>query len=375
MIYPIIKGKIVNINAFNFFLKLIYKSILSKNPNINNIPFLLLSSAGWSRLDIEYITQYVFESMELNAFTVIPSSLTTVYAYGAQPNGVIIDIGFDKTEITPVVDYEVVNHAKKTLDVGGNDINKQLSKLLPNLTSSQIESLKKSSIYEVLNDEDKQNSFFGKDGFHQDEDDNEFDVAAIVTSGRTREILEEREKKGENSIPNSQLEKNSFIDQDDNEITIGKERFKGCENLISTISTKVHDCLTKIVDLSKRQECWDHILIVGKTSKLKGFIDSLNAQLIEDHLIGKELQENPAQAAFQTTSTSSIVYNQIPNSIKFGKMPEYFPEWKKAGYANGFFLGGQIVSKQIFGTNNEHFFVTRQSYNDKGPLAIWETSF
>lgn len=81
------------------------------------------------------------------------------------------------------------------MDVGGNDINKQLSKLLPNLTSSQIESLKKSSIYEVLNDEDKQNSFFGKDGFHQDEDDNEFDVAAIVTSGRTREILEEREKR------------------------------------------------------------------------------------------------------------------------------------------------------------------------------------
>lgn len=376
MIYPISKGRIVNIDAFNFFLKLIYKSILSKHPNVNNIPFLLLSSSEWSRLDIEYITQYVFESMELNAFTIIPSSLATVYAYGAQPNGVIIDIGYDKTEITPVVDYEVVNHAKKTLEKGGNDINEELSKLLPNLTSQQIELLKKSPIFEVLNDEDKKNSFFGKDGLSaNDTGENEFDVAAIVTSGRTREILEEREKRAQDAIPNAQLEKNSFIDQDNNEVTIGKERFKGTESLISSISLKTREALNKIVDLSKRQECWDHILIVGKTSKIKGFIDSLNTQLIEDHLVGKELQENPAQAAFQTTSSSSIVYNQVPNSVRFGKMPEYFPEWKKAGYSDGFFLGGQIVAKQIFGTNNENFFVTRQSYNEKGPLAIWETSF
>jgi len=313
--------------------------------------------------------------MELNAFTIIPSSLSTIYAYGAQSSGIVIDIGCDKTEITPIVDYGVVNHAKKLINVGGNDINVNLSKFLPHLSSSQIESLKKSSIYEVLNDEDKKNSFFGKDGLKNDKDeDSEFDVAQIVTSGNTREFLEEREKKGE-KIPNAQLENNKFIDEDGKEITVGKERFKGTDNLIHNISNGVYDSLSKVVDLNKRQDCWDNILVVGRTSKLKGFIDALNTQLIEDHLVGKDIQENPAQVAFQSTSSSSIVFNQVPNSIRFGKMPEYFPEWKKTGYSDGFFLGGQIVSKQIFGTHNENFFVTRQGYNDKGPLAIWETSF
>lgn len=374
MIYPISKGRITNIQAFNFFLKLIYKSILAKHPTVTNIPFLLLSSSGWSRLDIESITQYVFESMELNAFTIIPSSLATIYAYGAQSTGIVVDIGYDKTEITPVVDYGVFNYTKKILDIGGNDINANLSKLLPNLSEGQIEILKKSNIYEILNDEDKQNSFFGKDGLKND-DESEFDVAAIVTSGRTREILEEREKKGKDQIPNSQLEKNFFIDEENNEVTVGKERFKGSERLIKEISKGIYESLSKIVDLNKRQEAWDHILVVGKTTKIKGFLEALNTELVEEYLIGKELQENPAQIAFQTTTTPSLVFNQVPNSIKLGKMPEYFPEWKKAGYADSYFLGGQIVSKQIFGTHNENFFVTRQSYNDKGPLAIWDTSF
>ncbi|CCH44403.1 Actin-1 [Wickerhamomyces ciferrii] len=373
VIYPIVKGSIQNIQAFNFFLKLIYKSILSKHPQVNNIPFLLLSNSEWSRLDIEHITQYVFESMELNAFTIIPNALATLYAHGSQPSAVVIDIGYEKTEITPIVDYSVLNHAKKVINFGGNDINKSISENLNNLSPEQIELLKKSSIFEVLNDEDKKNSFFGHDGLKKN--DTEFDVAAIVTSGRTREILEEREKNENEQISNAKLENNSFLDQDGNDISVGKERFKGTENLISQISKNVYQSLNKIIDLTKRQEAWDNILVIGKTTKIKGFTDALNAQLIEDHLVGKDIQENPAQAAFQTTTAPSLVFNQVPNSIKFGKMPEYFPEWKKIGYSDANFLGGQIISKQIFITNNENFFVTRTSYNEKGPLAIWDTTF
>lgn len=374
-IFPIVKGDIINVDALNFFLKLIYKSILKKHPNVSNIPFLLISTSSWSKLDIESITKYVFESMELNAFTILPQSLASVYAYGAQPNSIVVDIGFEKTEIITIIDYEVIEFAKITIPFGGESINQSLKKYLPNLSAKQIEALKKSNIYEVLSHDDKKKSFFGVDGLNE-KDEDEFDVASIVTSNKsTREILEEREKQKQgNQVVNSKLEKNTFYDDDHNEITVGKERFKGTEELISEISKNIAKSLYKINDLEKKQNVWDNIIIVGKTIKIPGFLDSLNTKIIEDNLI---VQEIPSTAAFQSSASNgpSVVLSQVPISIKFNKMPEYFPEWKKQGFSTVHFLGGQIVSKQIFGTRNESMFITRQSYNDKGPIAVWDIAF
>ncbi|ONH66653.1 Actin-like protein ARP9 [Cyberlindnera fabianii] len=372
-IYPIQGGKIINIDAFNFFIKLIYKGYLKTRPFASNTPLVMISSSRWTKLQIETITQYMFESVGIQAFTIIPAALAAVYAYGGQQNAVVIDIGKENTEIVPVVDYSVVKSATKVIPFGGDSINESLQKMLPNWTLDQIESLKKSDVFEVLSDEDKKKSFFGMDALEAEGDN--FDVAEIVTSGRTREILEEREKHNEQKAPNAQLENNTFTDVDGNQITIGKERFKGCELLISKISTAVFSTLEKIVDLTKRQEAWDHVIIIGRTSRIAGFIEALNTQIIEDHLVGKDLQQSVAQAAFQTSSASHIQFSQTPNSIRFAKMPEYFPEWKKTGYADVSFLGAQIVAKQIFSSHNESMYVSKQAYNERGPLAFWDLAF
>ncbi|KAH3679034.1 hypothetical protein WICMUC_001229 [Wickerhamomyces mucosus] len=381
VIYPIVKGEIVNIKAFNFFLKLIYRSILKENSNHgnNNIPLLLISSSKWSRINIELITQYVFETIELNAFAILPSALATLFAYGGQPNSLVIDIGKDKTEITPIIDYSIVKHAVTIIPFGGQTINEELIKILSNsLSIDQIESLKKSDIYEILSDEDKKKSFFGFDALNN-ESEKDIDVASIVANGKTEEFLGKSSKDSNEIskiIPNNQLENNSFFDEINNEkISIGKERFKGTEKLIGKISQSIKSSLSKIPDLLKRQECYDHIILNGKTTKIIGFQDALNTKLIEDYLIGKEFQQSTAQQAFQTSISPLIQFNQIPNSIKFDKMPEYFSEWKKFGFHDVTFLGAEIVSKQIFGNHGDGTYVNSQNYLEKGPLAIWDLSF
>lgn len=372
-IYPIINGNIIDIEAFNFFLKLIYKSILKQHPTVSNIPFLLVSSTQWSKNAIESITQYVFESMEVNSFAIIPEPLATLFSYGSQPNAIVVNIGKDKTEINPIIDYTLIKHASKVIPYGGESINKSLAKYLPNLNSSQIESFKKSDIYEVLSDEDKRLSFFGLDGLNN-ERENDFDVAAIVASGKTEEFINKKVKNNE-QVSNVKLETNVFTDSDGNQIVVGHERFKGTDELISNILMAINESLNKIDDLSKRQECYDHIIINGKTTKIPGFVEAINAKLINDYLVGKEFQQSAAQAAFQTFNATNAQFDQIPKSIKFEKMPEYFTEWKKYGFHDVSFLGSQILAKYVFGGHNDQLFVTRGSYNEKGPLSIWDLCF
>lgn len=77
-IRPIHLSKIVNLDAFNYLLKVILQSVISKNPiiTINQIPLLLIKpSLTWSRSQIEYITKYVIESLEFTAFNVVDISL------------------------------------------------------------------------------------------------------------------------------------------------------------------------------------------------------------------------------------------------------------------------------------------------------------
>jgi actin-related protein 9 len=364
----------VNLQAFQFFLKLLYRSLIQDRPDVSNIPLVLISSSLWSKLDQEYITQYVFEEIGIGAFTILPSALGALYAYGGLQTSVVIDIGAEKTEIVPIVDFSIIHSAEKVLPFGGDYINEALQKSLPQLSASQIEDLKKSEIYEVLSDEEKKKSFFGLAGLNKDND--EFDVAAIVASGRAREILEEREKQDQEKVPNAQLENNTFVDSTGNQITVGKERFKGCEDLISKISTLLRQSLNKIADLSKRQEAWNHIIIVGRTSRIIGFNEALNTQVVDDHLIGKDIQQtNAIQAAFQATAQTSQQFTQVPNSIRFTKMPDYFPEWKKTGYSDVQFLGAQIVARQIFTTQNESMYLTRTIYSENGPTAIWDLAY
>lgn len=399
-VHPIKNGSIVDLEGFLHFLKLLYVSILSNRSlnrpeafdfELSNIPVLLITHHSWSQFQLESITQFVFEALQINNAMLLSTSLASTYAMSSIQNCCIIDIGTTHTDIIPIIDYTPLDPFTSSIPYGGQQVNERLGKLLPDLSAAQIESLKKSPIFEVLSDDAKKLSAFDfQDAVETDE--GALDVAAIVTSGRdTREILEERERqKKEKNVTNAQLEMNTFVDDGGNRITVGKQRFQGCDQLISKISNRVGKTLDQIDDLIKLRAVWENIIIVGGTSSIQGFKEALLGELIKDHMTiePEEERQGREQAAMGSLSSkrknkfmgsggfiSSVEYVQAPSLIKLAKYPEYFPEWKKHGYAKIPFLGAQIVSKQIFTHSKDTFYITREKYDASGPASLWDVMF
>ncbi|AOA61923.1 Actin-related protein [Komagataella phaffii CBS 7435] len=413
-IYPIVNGEIVDVAAFNFLLRLILRSLINANPLMltNNVALLLVSSIRWSNLNIEYITKYVFETLQLTALQIIPLPLASAFAHGSIPNCCVIDLGGDKFDVSPILNFQVIKGYSRTVPTGSSTINKRLKQLLPNLNDSQIENLKRSSIFESLSEEDAKNSFFGLEGIGLEddtkknpEDDGILDIAAIVTSEKsTKEILEDVKGKKEKTSkqsevkPNSVLETNSFVTSDGTELTIGKERFQGCDELVRALGDTVFECLSNIIDSTKRQECYDNLILSGNTWKIKGLKESFLVYLLNTYgakypisseaIKQKVSKRSKADAVFrnETDADSSNQRSeklvQVPQHVKLVKFPEYFTEWKDIGHEDNSFLGAQIFAKQVFGHHHNHnsnngggTYLNKDDYLERGPLGIWDVVF
>lgn len=93
---------------------------------------------------------------------------------------------------------------------------------------------------------------------------------------------------------------------------------------------------------------------------------------------GPSSSVNPLLVAATTANLSLphfVAHTQTPTSIKFARMPEYFPEWKEVGYEEGVFLGGQVAARVLFisdQANNNKGYMTRTDYNEMGPTGISE---
>ncbi|KAF1987153.1 hypothetical protein K402DRAFT_462876 [Aulographum hederae CBS 113979] len=69
-------------------------------------------------------------------------------------------------------------------------------------------------------------------------------------------------------------------------------------------------------------------------------------------------------------------HGQTPTTVRMVKVPEYFPEWKEAGYDEAAFLGAQTAAKVLFIVDQgvSKGFMTRSDYNDEGPRGISDYS-
>lgn len=391
-------------------------------PQLTSI--LLLTTHGWHRLQLEHITRYVFETLNVPAFSILPTSLCASFAYAVQ-SAIVIDIGHEKTEITPIVEFETVSLSAKIIPYGSQLINKNLKKLLPDLTDVQIETLKRSDIYQVLSEEAAKSSWFGINDTNfskysssssdpdKIEDEGVLDVAAIVTSGRTREILKKREKEKERAASkdkaqeeeeknNEDREFNSFytpdlpVDSPQQPIRVGKERFRGAEDLVDYIVTATGQVLKHMTQTTKRQDCWDNVIIVGNGSSVKGLKEAIYFDLQERFLITRPTTGSEIPSMYPSgyntpsggmpgtplshgnsvtpmpTSGQTQGHGQVPTQIRIAKMPEYFPEWKNYGWGEASFLGAEIAAKQLFSGVMEGTFVSRTDYNAIGPSVIWD---
>lgn len=211
----------------------------------HNTPIMLMASPQWTRPDCEIIAQYIFEKTRTPALCMIHSGIATQYGL-KWPNMTVVDIGYEKVDVTAIHDGRVVNHS----DLGAPGLDRHISggeiftrKLLQKLekngfTYDMAEQLKKSSICEVLPYAPTEENLVElpvetatggassggpavADSASQatkitelpapkpiestaddaeatnGEDDGVLDVAAIVTSGQTKEFLAKKEKEKE----------------------------------------------------------------------------------------------------------------------------------------------------------------------------------
>ncbi|CAK7264216.1 Actin-like protein arp9 [Sporothrix epigloea] len=156
-VYPLQAGHIVNMSAFLAFLEHVHGLLTT---TYHNTPIVLMTSPQWTRPDCEAIALYVFEKTRTPALCMINSAIATQYGL-KWPHMTVIDVGFEKVDVTCIYDSRVVNH----LDVGyadatggeraisgGEVFTQRLRKLLSSKDFSyeMAEQLKKSNICEVL---------------------------------------------------------------------------------------------------------------------------------------------------------------------------------------------------------------------------------
>lgn len=221
--YDISEGRITNMPAFLALMNHIH-SVLS--PTLHT-PILLIAQPAWTAQDIEALTQFFFEKFKTPAFCIMDSALAISYAYGVQ-NGTVIDVGFQKTDVTAIHDFSV-QHVGRAISVpgtGGDSMTERLLELLgpKGWTRDMCEQLKKSPFCEILPAgvplpgtevaEDQAANGNGAAGgdaaaistditkapdadVEEEGVDEEgvLDVASIVASGKTQEFLAQQERK------------------------------------------------------------------------------------------------------------------------------------------------------------------------------------
>ncbi|KAF4550805.1 Actin-like protein 1 [Elsinoe fawcettii] len=212
------------------------------------------------------------------------------------------------------------------------------------------------------------------------------------------------------------------------EIEVGTERFMAASGgVLDKLADAVFRTISAVEEMDRRPELWNNLVIVGNGSKIRGFKEALLSRLQSKYQISpssatiftSELPSNistPMATGYNSPqtqpppqmhapsgvnplllaattgqnphlnpmgqSTSGMMesrhssHGQTPTSIKLAKIPEYFPEWKDAGYEEASFLGAQVAAKVLFtadaGTSKG--YMTRVDYNEQGPQGIHECS-
>ena len=277
-------------------------------------PVLLSFPPGLSRDAYEHICQIFFERFNVSALSILDRPLAQFYAAtvsGAEPNGVVIDVGQYYTDITPVYEGYIVHGACMTVGYGIADCEQYLAYLL--LSNQSLVStlsppenpLSPDELRATLVQVSRQVWQEGlvkvlAEGEAADiEDEGVTDIAAVVVAGKEKAVIESGMKKRANAKASAaELARAKEIEALDlvtiqlgeKSLTLGKERHRFCEPLFDPSLLKAIPGLPRnsaeesirslqsavghavaLTDVDSRQYIWQGLFVTGElTNHIKG---------------------------------------------------------------------------------------------------------
>lgn len=148
-VYPLRQGRVVDWSCLFALMTHIYNTL---SPPFHT-PILIITQPAWTAQDHETLTQFFFEKFRTPAFCLMDAALAVCYAYSAS-TATVVDIGYEKCDITAVNDFLINDAGRGTAltGCGGESMTQRLLELLSSkgFTKDMCEQLKRSGICEVL---------------------------------------------------------------------------------------------------------------------------------------------------------------------------------------------------------------------------------
>ncbi|PBK99350.1 actin-like ATPase domain-containing protein [Armillaria gallica] len=362
----------------------------------NESPVILTIQPGMPRSTYEKICQIFFERFNVAGFAIVERPMAQIYA-GNSLSGVVVDIGYNTTDITPIYEGFIIHSARSHTDVGIRHCEIYLANLLRSNTSvmsvlSPPEAmLSPEDLQQTLLDFSK---YIWSAGYVKVpssgetaivEDEGVTDIAAVLVAGKEKAVIESGMKKKANAKASAAEQARAreiealdlvTIQFRDKSITLGKERHRFCEPLfdpmlLATIPPSDVDVplsyadtrpiqeatghAVSLADIDQRLYIWQGLFVTGDLTKnIKGIAVALQSRLAP-FISNPELQTEIQ-----------------PRSIRILGVPEYYPEYRDTGEGYAAFLGASITAKIIFNDNGGKNSVSKADYTTKGPHAIIE---
>ncbi|KAH9479644.1 SWI/SNF and RSC complexes subunit arp9 [Psilocybe cubensis] len=361
----------------------------------NESPILFSITAGASRDTYERICQIFFERFNVAGFAILERPMAQLYAANSL-SGVVVDIGDEVTDITPIYDGFILHNARSSVALGIRHCQNYVANLLRanqfvvNALSPPENPLDPKTLHDTLLELVKQlwkedHIKIPSDGETAlPEDEGVMDIAAVVVAGREKAVIESTQKK-KNATKQTEAERKRERDVEamdlitvqfrEHSLTIGKERHRFCEPLFDPSllldlpgTAALNPALEKPLalqevvghvvnqtEVDQRQYIWHGLFVTGDiTRHIKG--------------IGVALQSRLASFI----NNPDLLTDIQPRSIRVLSVPEYYAEYQQTGNGYAAFLGSSITAKIIFSEPNGRNFVSKADYTLKGPHSIIE---
>lgn len=267
----------------------------------NESPVILSIAPGLSRDSLERICQIFFERFNVAGFTIAERPMTQIYAAG-QLSGVVVDIGYETTDITPVCDGFILQNIRTSTPIGIRDCERYLANIF---RSNQSVMAAASPPDSPSDPETVQRFLFDfvqhiwQDGLVRvpsdgqtveiPEDEGVTDIAAVLVAGKEKAVIETGMKKKATAKASAAEQARAreiealdlvTIEFRGHSITVGKERHRFCEPLFdptllkpiqkipidSTNRLPLQDAVGLAVgqaEVDQRQYIWQALFVTG----------------------------------------------------------------------------------------------------------------